>query len=66
MILRGTGADTVTVNTARKIKRKRGKDGDGRIKIVTDPEDKTYRGSFLKRRRLHDNTSVPFGYIKAQ
>ena len=64
MILRGTGMDTVRVHTARKIKRKRGKDGDGRIQIVTEPEDKTYRLSFLKRRWLHDNTSVPFGYIK--
>ena len=64
MILRGTETDTVTVHTARKIKRKRGKNGDGRIRIETEPEDKTYRVSFLKRRRLHDNTSVPFGYIK--
>jgi len=64
MILRGTETDTVTVHTARKIKRKRDKDGDGRIRIVTESEDKTYRVSFLKRRRLHDNTSVPFGYIK--
>ena len=54
----------MTVHTARKIKRKRGKDGDGRIRIVTEPEDKMYWVSFLKRRRLHDNTSVPFGYIK--
>jgi len=54
----------VTVHTARKIKRKRGKDDDGRILIVTEPEDKNYRVPFLKRRRLHDNTSGPFGYIK--
>ena len=66
MILRCTETDTVIVHTARKIKRKRGKDGDGRIQIVTEPGDKTCRMSFLKRRRLHDNTSVPFGYIKAQ
>ena len=65
MIFRGTETDTVSVHTARKIKRKRGKDGDGRIQIVTEPEDKTYRVSFLKRRRFHDNTSVPFRYIKA-
>ena len=31
MILRGTETGTVTVHTARKIKRKRGKDCDGRI-----------------------------------
>ena len=63
MILRGGGCetDTVTVHTERKIKRKR---GNGRVQIVREPEDKTYRVSFFKRRRLHDNTSVPFGYIK--
>jgi len=61
MILRGGETDTVTVHTERKIKRKR---GNGRVHIVTEPEDKTYRVSFFKRRRLHDNTSVPFGYIK--
>jgi len=64
LILRGTKTETVTVHTARKIKRKRCRDGDGRIRIVTEPEDKTYMVSFLKRRRLRDNTSVPFGYIK--
>jgi len=64
MILRGVGGetDTVTVHTERKMKRKRGK-GD-RVQIVTEPEDKTYRMSFFKRRPLHDNTSVPFGYIR--
>jgi len=63
MILRGVGGetDTVTVHTVREIKRKR---GNGRVQIVTEPEDKAYRVSFFKRRRLHDNTSVPFGYIK--
>ena len=64
MILRGTETDIVIVHTARNIKRKCGKNGEGRIRIVTEPEDKTYRVSFLKRRRLHDNNSVPFGYIK--
>jgi len=63
MILRGGGeTDTVTVHTERKIKRKRG--NGGRVQIVTVPEDKTYRVSFFKRRRLHDNPSVPFGYIR--
>ena len=40
MILRGGGGetDTVTVHTERKIKRKR---GNGRVQIVTEPEDKT-------------------------
>ena len=58
----GGETETVTVHTEGKIKRKRG--NGGRVQIVTEPEDKTYRVSFLKRRRLHDNTSVPFGYIK--
>jgi len=60
MILRGVETDTVTVHTERKIKRKR--ENGGRVQIVMEPEDKTYRVSFFKRRRLHDNTSVPFGY----
>jgi len=47
MILRGVDGetDTVTVNTERKIKRKR---GNGRVQIVKEPEDKTYRVSFLR------------------
>jgi hypothetical protein len=64
MILKGTEQYTVTVHTERKIKRKREKDGEGRVQIVTESEDKTYRVSFLKRRRLQDNTSVQFGYIR--
>ena len=64
MDLIGDETDTVTVHTERKIKRKRGKNGNGRLQIVKEPEDKTYRVSFFKRRRLQDNTSVPFGYIK--
>ena len=61
MILRGGKTDTVTVHTERKIKRKR---ENGRVQIVTEPEDKTSRMSFFKRRRLHETTSDPFGYIK--
>ena len=46
MILRGGGeTDTVTVHTERKIKRKR---GIGKVQIVTEPEDKTHRVSFLR------------------
>ena len=60
MILR-TGDDVVNVHTERKIKRKR-MGGGGLVAIVTEPEDKIYRISFFKRRRLGDNTSVPFGY----
>ena len=62
--IEGTKTDTVTEHTARKIKRKRCRDVDGRIRIVTEPEDKTYRVSFLKRRRLKENNSVPLWYIK--
>jgi hypothetical protein len=64
MILNRNEQATVTVHTAKKIKRKRGLNGEGRVQIVTESEDKVYRVSFLKRRRLHDNTSVPFGYIR--
>jgi len=49
----------VNVHTEKKIKRKR---KGGIISIVTEPEDKIYRISFFKRRRLGDNTSVPFAY----
>ena len=64
MILGRNEKETITVHTERKIKRKRGKDGDGRVNIISEPEDKTYRVSFFKRRRLDNNSSVPFGYIK--
>ena len=50
----------VIVRTKNKIKRKRGRGG---VSIISQPEEKTYRVSLLKRRRLNDNTSVPFGYI---
>ena len=39
--------ETITVHTKSKIKRKRGKDGDGRVNIISEPEDKTYRVSFF-------------------
>jgi hypothetical protein len=60
MILTWDETETVIVHTEKKIKRKRDK---GRINIITEPEDKIYRVSFLKRRRLNDNKSVTFGYI---
>ena len=60
LVLGGDDTDTVKVHTQRKIKRKR---ADGKIHFVTEPEEKTYRVSFLKRRRLCGNTCVPFGYI---
>ena len=59
MILTGT-PDTVTVHTAKKIKRKRG--ANARVALISEPEDKTYRLSFFKRRRLDNNDSLPFGY----
>jgi hypothetical protein len=63
MILKtgGPSPAVVTVHADKKIKRKRGK--DGRVQILSEAEDKIYRVSFFKRRRLHDNNSVPFGYI---
>jgi len=59
MILSMDENETATVRTQNKIKRKRGRG----ISIISQREEKTYRVSFLKRRRLNDNTSVPFGYI---
>jgi hypothetical protein len=60
MILKRKTEENVTVYKAKKIKRKR--TGGGVVSIITKPEDKIYRISFFKRRRLHDETSVPFGY----
>jgi len=56
----GSGEPTVMVHTERKIKRKR--KAGGTVAIVTEPEDKMYRDSLFKRRRLAENSSVPFGY----
>jgi hypothetical protein len=60
MILNKDSPETVTVHTERQIKRKRCEYG---VRIITEPANKIYRVSFLKRRRLPDNKSVPFGYI---
>jgi len=54
---------TVIVCTENKIKRKK---IDGDVHLICEPEGKTYRESFLKRRHLNDNTSLPFGYINAR
>jgi hypothetical protein len=59
MIPNGGPDDSVTVQTDKKIKRKNRGAG---VAIVTEPEDKICRVCFQKRRRLNDNTSVPFGY----
>jgi len=63
MILSVDENETVIVRTQNKIKLKRGRGG---VSIISQPEEKTYRVSFLKRRRLNDNTSVPFGYINKE
>ena len=56
MILNKKDDETVIVRTENKI--------DGGVHLISEPEGKTYRVSFLKRRRLNDNTSLPFGYIR--
>ena len=60
MILNRIPDEVVTVHTDKKIKRKR---KEGRVQILSEAGDKVYRISFFKRRRLHDNNSVPFGYL---
>ena len=50
----------VTVHTEHKVQRKRKRGGI--VPIITEPEDKMYRISFFKRKRLSDDTSIPFGY----
>ena len=50
----------VTVHTEHKNKRKRKRGGI--VSIIIEPEDKTYRNAVIKRRRLGEDTSVPFGY----
>ena len=60
MNLKGDEPPVVNVHNENKIKRKR--KGVGTVAIVTEPENKTYRISFFKSRRLGDNRSVPFGY----
>jgi hypothetical protein len=65
MILNGE-PDMVMVSTDKKIKREMKGRTEGRcagISLITEPEENMYRISFLKRRRLNDNTSVPLGYI---
>jgi hypothetical protein len=60
MMLSKDDAETVIVHTGHNIKRKK---NNGGVHLISESEDKTYRVSFLKRRRLNDNTSLPFGYI---
>ena len=65
MILSKKDDEAIIVRTENKIKRKT---IDGGVHLISEPEreDKTYRVCFLKRRRLNDNTSLPFGYINAR
>ena len=60
MILNRDDSETVTVRTEKNIKRKR---DDRGVHVVKGPEEKIYRVSFLKRRRLKNNSSIPFCYI---
>jgi len=59
---RGTVGGPIDVNLhkGKKIQSKR--KGSWTVPIVTEPEDKIYRISFFKRRRLGENTSAQFGY----
>ena len=63
MILSIKDDETVIMPTENKIKRKK---IDGGVHLISEPEDKTYRVSFLKRRLQSENTSLPFGYINAR
>ena len=58
MIL-GQGESVVNVNTEHKIKRK-GWAG-GVVDLVTEPENKCYRISLFKRRRMPDHWLVLLG-----
>ena len=60
VIFKKPEGEHATVQT-EKIKRKK-KAGGGVVSIVTEPQDKLYRISFFKRRRLQDNTSVTYEY----
>ena len=58
MILSKKDDETVIVRTENKIKHKR---IDGVVHLISELEDKTYRVSFLKRRRLNDNSHYRSG-----
>ena len=61
MIL-GQGESFVNVHTEHKFKRKRR--AGGVVDLVTEPENKRYRISFFKSRRMPDHSSVRLGYIR--
>jgi len=60
IILIRVDRETVTVCTEKKIKRNMYDKG---VNIITEPEEKIYRVSFLKRIRFLYNSSIPFGFI---
>ena len=60
MIL-GQGEYVINLHTEHKIKRK--SSTGGTVDVLIDPENKRYRISFIKRRQLHDHSSVPLVYI---
>ena len=51
----GKGEPIVKVHTEHKIKRKRR--AGGVVDLVTEPENRRYRISFFKRRRMPDHSS---------
>jgi hypothetical protein len=67
MILNADAKDVITVRTERKIKRKRrkcdvsGLPGADTVVIGSEPQEKV---PFHKRRRLENQDSVSFGYVK--
>ena len=63
MILGVDARDDITVRTDKKIKLKMKNCGADTATIISEPEEKVYRISFLKRRRLNNFDSVPFRYV---
>ena len=57
----GQGEFFVNVHKEHKVKRKRM--AGGVVDLVTEPENKRYRISFFKKRRMPDHSSVTLGYI---
>jgi hypothetical protein len=60
-LILGQGESVVNVHTEHKIKRKRS--AGEVVDLVTEPENKRYRISIFKRRRMPHHSSVPLGYI---
>ena len=55
------GEPDFNVHTQHKFKRK--SRAGGTVAIMSEPEKKMYRIPFFKRRRMHDHSSIPFGFI---